>query len=39
MEARQSNRIMKDGCYLKYVNNHGRVEENIRLQAIVSRQK
>lgn len=39
MEARQSNRIMKDGCYLKYVNNHGRVEDNIRLQAIVSRQK
>ena len=39
LEARQSNRIMKDGCYLKYVNNHGLVEENVRMQAIIARQK
>lgn len=38
-EAKQSNRILKDGCYLQYINNHGSLEENLRLQARVAAQK
>lgn len=38
-EAKQSNRILKDGCYLQYINNHGPLEKNLRLQARVAAQK
>ena len=38
-EAKQSNRILKDGCYLQYINNHGPLEQNLRLQARVAAQK
>merc|ERR1712176_1422184 len=36
IEARDSHRVIKDGCHLKYITNHGRVEDNIRLQAQVA---
>jgi len=39
LEARDSKRVMKDGCHLKYITHHGRVEENLRLQAQVAAQK
>lgn len=38
-EAKESNRILKDGCYLQYINNHGPLEQNLRLQARVAAQK
>ena len=39
LEARDSKRVMKDGCHLKYITHHGRVEDNLRLQAQVAAQK
>lgn len=36
LEARDSNRVMRDGCYLQYVTNHGPLEKNIRLQAQIA---
>lgn len=39
IEARDSHRVIKDGCHLKYISNHGRVEDNIRLQAQVAASK
>lgn len=39
LNARDSNRVIKDGCHLKYVNNHGPLEQNLRLQAQVAASK
>ena len=39
LEARDSHRVIKDGCHLKYITNHGRVENNLRLQAQVAASK
>ena len=39
MNARDSNRVIKDGCHLKYITNHGPVLDNLALQAQVAAQK
>ena len=39
MNARDSNRVIKDGCHLKYIANHGPVLDNLALQAQVAAQK
>jgi large subunit ribosomal protein L10e len=38
-QAKADNRILKDGCYLQYINNHGPLEKNLRLQARIAAQK
>lgn len=38
INARDSNRVMKDGCHLKYINNHGNLIENLRLQEFAASQ-
>lgn len=38
-QAKADNRILKDGCYLQYINNHGPLEDNLRLQARIAAQK
>lgn len=37
--AKADNRILKDGCYLQYINNHGPLEDNLKLQARIAAQK
>lgn len=39
IQARHSNRILKDGCHLKYINNHGPLYDNLRLQEIAAAQE
>ena len=38
-EAKSSNRILKDGCYLQYLAPKGNLEANLRLQARIAAQK
>ena len=38
IDARDSNRVMKDGCHLKYINNRGNLLENLRLQEFAASQ-
>ncbi|KAL9933066.1 hypothetical protein V8E36_007784 [Tilletia maclaganii] len=37
--AQADNRILKDGCYLQYINNRGPLDKNLRLQARIASQK
>ncbi|PWN23214.1 putative RPL10-60S large subunit ribosomal protein L10 [Microstroma glucosiphilum] len=37
--ARAENRVMRDGCYLQYLNDRGPLEQNLRLKAKVAASK
>lgn len=35
-QAKAENRVMRDGCYLQYLNDHGPLEKNLRMRAQVA---
>lgn len=39
VQARNENRVLKDGCYLQYINNHGPLSKNLATRARIAAQK